>query len=449
MNSKISGNFAIEADRLLSVGKTREAVSVCKKGLSAYPEYHTGYGVLARAFILQKDYDKAELTINTGLKLFPYSRALLVVKDALDKTDRTAIPKKEIKESRPYLIRLAVILFIVFLPILLVVTVMPFFLPTWSSAIAENMRGIFGVGLVSNLEEISFSLQDKFNNALYKIGDKQEINIEYKADGSNKSNINDSLTAGLLKNGWEALHSYNGENIIYSKKLYPDSSRPFAQVFFFMMRIDKIRLNFSADGKIPKEKQDNNLLAAFNGGFRLIHGRYGIMHDRDLDSKPVNNIGTVFMYDDGRVDIDKWLLKDSIPTNIISFRQNCPLIVEKGQLSKEIQNKNPAIWGFTIDNAQATWRSGLGITLDKKYLIYCLGKSLTVSTLAKGFRECGVFNAIQLDINRAWTKFVIYPQSEPKTAKKLLRDLCVSKNEYLTRTDNIHKRDFFYICFKH
>ena len=448
----LSNSFVIDADMLMKSGKHKKAILLCKKGLKIYPDYTVAYTILAKAYFEIRDYTNALDSINKALTLSPFSKPLLILKEKYEKNAIDSKVKKDRKEKtiRTFSKKIIVNLLIAIVIVILTTTLLPVIFPDLSSIIAENVRSYLGTKFVAKIEEISFSIHDKVEHILYKAGDDGQMNFTINPVQENKmiSARRDTLTENLWKYGWDVLLKNGDENVLFYKKLFPDPDRPFAQVFMVLIRLDKIKLDLSVNGFIPMEKQNETLLGAFNGGFRYEHGKYGLMSDRNVYSVPKNKIATLFLYNDGSVDIDTWRTGDSIPPHIMSFRQNCPLIVQNGNISDDINNKNPAIWGFTIDNVQVTWRSGVGITKDKKFLIYGLGKSLTVKTLAQAFVDCDANNAMQLDINRAWTKFLTYSQNEPRTAQKIINELCVSKYEYLNKPGENHKRDFFYLSYK-
>ena len=68
--------------------------------------------------------------------------------------------------------------------------------------------------------------------------------------------------------------------------------------------------------------------------------------------------------------------------DMIAYRQNCPLLLDGGKLTPQAETDDPRLWGWTVKNKIATWRSGLDLSADGRYLIYAAGNGLTVPTLA-------------------------------------------------------------------
>ncbi len=469
--------FALNADEMLRKGKNRKAAKLCRKGLKKFPEYQTAYVILANAELLRKRKSRAIKYLKKGLQIFPESKAL---KNQFE-IARNSKSSFYVSYLKPALISFSGILVALLAGIFIVPTVFPDF----SSGFAEQLRSYVSPQFVAKLEEVSFEAQDYYNNMKYNLGDKQQIEfsdasikkkiVVAKQDDSSKhqnpstlnqskldsSNAQNSQTKkdssenkiniqkiGFSSNEWNEYLTFNDETLLYNRKTNPDQSKPYCQVFFVKIRLDKINLHLAQKGKIPESQQNDRLIAAFNGGFRHVHGGYGIKINGEEIYEPKNNIGTLVIYKSGKIDVVRWDSQFKTDSNIISFRQNCPLIVEKGEVTHDI-SKSPTVWGFTVDNKTVTWRSGIGITPDKKYLIYGFGKSLTVSTLASAFKQIGVENAMQLDINWGWTKFVLYSKEDDIHARGIIGSTSVRKFEYLKPRENSSVgRDFFYLTYK-
>ena len=131
--------------------------------------------------------------------------------------------------------------------------------------------------------------------------------------------------------------------------------------------------------------------------------------------------------------------------DIVAFRQNCPPIIQNGQISPEVYVDNHLIWGQTVGNREITWRTAVGLSQDGRYLIYAVGNGTTVQTLAQALQQAGAYNAMQLDINRPFAHFVTYQRSGSLatglTAVPLLNQMENDPTLYLVP----HSRDYFYL----
>jgi hypothetical protein len=95
-----------------------------------------------------------------------------------------------------------------------------------------------------------------------------------------------------------------------------------------------------------------------------------------------------------------------------------------------------------VKNKIATWRSGLGLSADGRYLIYAAGDGLTVPSLAQALAWGGADRAMQLDINSWWARFVTFaPSGSRLVAQKLLADMVGDARQFLMPDT----RDFFYL----
>jgi hypothetical protein len=198
---------------------------------------------------------------------------------------------------------------------------------------------------------------------------------------------------------------------------------------------------------IPPDDQ-KALLAAFNGGFKGIHGHYGMMANGVTLLPPIPGIATVAIFRDGHVQIGAWG-KEVVPSaDMTAFRQNCPPLIEAGQINPDLSLDNRKAWGYT-GNTDITWRTGIGITQDGRYLIYAVGNGTSAETLAEALLKAGAYNAMQLDINQFYAHFYTYQpvgdsaasQGFQMTGQRLLDEMI--NNPHLYLTPNI--RDFFYL----
>ncbi len=154
------------------------------------------------------------------------------------------------------------------------------------------------------------------------------------------------------------------------------------------------------------------------------------------------------LYRDGQVSVGAWGTEITQTPDLIAFRQNCPLLIEAGQVNRALYRDNHYAWG-TTGNTDITWRTGLGITSDGQYLIYAVGNGTTAATLAESLQKAGSYYAMQLDIHQYYAHFETYqPNTDPNTsptfqltADRLLLEMTDNPQQYLTP----NPRDFFYL----
>ena len=364
---------------------------------------------------------------------------------------------------------------ILFLILVIALTLLPAAFPAFGANMADFLRVIFGAQPVARLESTSFKLHDELNRFLYKDG-KPQIDWNGPAQPETlRPSGSAKLASPIVPNssalsggeavsaapqiGWQAYGpEVNGAPVLARVMLTLDPHRPYAGVALVRMDLSKLALHMMPGtlepahpaqltplipnpGVIPSADL-NTLVAAFNGGFKAVHGHYGMMVNGVTLLPPLPNIATVAIYRDGHVQIGVWGRDIVQSPDLISFRQNCPPLIDAGQLNPGLDN-NQGAWGYT-SNTDVTWRTALGITQDGHYLIYAVGNGTSTATLAQALQDAGAYSAMQLDINQYYAHFDIFPpaaQGSQMEGKPLLNKMINIPQLYLT--PNV--RDFFYL----
>ena len=246
--------------------------------------------------------------------------------------------------------------------------------------------------------------------------------------------------------------------VAYRTFLQPDPQRPYAIVAVVAFNLQATRLHFvvgyeepaskvfiSRPARIPaSDMQPGKILAAFNGGFKAEHGHFGVMLDGVTLIPPRDGLGTVAIYDDGKVALGAWGKDISSLPNMVAYRQNGPLIIQDGQINPHTAVNDPQVWGYTTYGDTATGRSALGISPDGNVLYYAVGFDLTLPALAAALQAAGTYQAIQLDINNFYTHFEAFTLDENNTLTVVpLLDQMKGPGDHRYMT--INKRDFFYV----
>jgi hypothetical protein len=421
-------------------------------------------------------------------------------------TIHQTIPLSRPRRKRKWLrVMLAIGLFLVILLVGLVA--IPVLSPATGAAMADDLRAIFGPEFVAQLESASFRVQDTVNRARYQAsGGQSQLNWDQSAvtttlqikrstkigltvvtkpavpkpdvsatlqptpDAAAQSSVQSDVTVITAPSpanlDWQAYGAeVNGAPIMARSFVKPDPERPYARAALVRIDLSQVQLHlvpgtvepvaakpipgFKRPGTIPVADQDpDSLLAAFNGGFKAVHGHYGMMVDGTTLIPPTDGLATIVLQTDGTIHIGAWGRDITTTDNLTWYRQNCPLLVDEGQINPHVTDENRREWGYTVKNRDTTWRSGLGISQDGRFLIYAAGNSLTVRSLAQALQQAGAYYAMQTDINGFYTRFVTYrPADNPKAtghslvADKLLNEMSGDPALFLHPYD----RDFFYI----
>jgi hypothetical protein len=360
---------------------------------------------------------------------------------------------------------------------------------------ADCLRGIIGDKAVAGLEMVIFQIQDDFQRWKYDLGlinpqgdfgsfpspaTSPTLTLRTNTPHAFSATLTPTMTGTVLPTPtatvpWQPvtippMSKANGEGIwipyiqdalgqmvAYKTYLQPDRTRPYTLVTIIAIDLTKTRLHYvlgaidpPISGEPPHsgkmnlaDRAANILLAEFNGGFQARHGQFGAMADSSQALPPRDGLGTVAIYQNGDVRLGEWGTDLFMSADMAAFRQNGPLVIQKGRINIQIYNNSPQDWGYTVIDVSPTVRSGIGLSQDNHTLYYFCGPSLTMEALAKSMQAVGVYNAIQLDINNYWVLFVKIISSGSKlTSEPLLPRLMVDGiDRYLTQSP----RDFFYI----
>ena len=172
------------------------------------------------------------------------------------------------------------------------------------------------------------------------------------------------------------------------------------------------------------------------------------MHDSVVLVPPRPDIATLVLYQDGNIAIMPWDVKLNDIKEVKSWRQNAAILVHNSEINPDSTDKNKLLdkWGGNVNDVVGaevvTWRSGVGLSANKKLLYYVAGPSLTVHTLATVFKTVGAKDAMQLDINPYWVQFIsVNTVNNQLKGNPLLPEMSGYAERYL----GAYTGDFFYV----
>ena len=216
---------------------------------------------------------------------------------------------------------------------------------------------------------------------------------------------------------WQPLVSLHGEPAIRAAFLRPDAQLTSSRVGVAWREQKLVRLvlhpgyqvpggtGWSQPFEVPASERDS-LLATFNSGFTMVDANGGYWQDGKTAVPLRSGAASMVLYKDGRVDVVKWNGARPGP-DVSAVRQNLGLLVDNGTLSPDVDSTTTNTWGKTLGNKTYVWRSALGIRKDGS-LVFVVGASMSVRTLANIVRDAGAVRAMELDINNSWTNFMTY-----------------------------------------
>lgn len=205
-------------------------------------------------------------------------------------------------------------------------------------------------------------------------------------------------------------------------------------------------------GVVPMDRR-LDLVAAFNGGFRMQDARGGFYLNGQTRGTLRDGAASLVFYDDGRVQVGMWGRDATLTPDVVGVRQNLALIIDNGggppnpggvpgasaapgEPVPGLTDNADGAWGETYGNSILSWRSAVGITADGA-IVFGYGEGLGSLSLAQLMLRAGCVRAMQLDINSVWTTFNFYAATrflDPTSVQgtKLLPDSRKPGNRYLT-----------------
>ncbi|MDR3584412.1 MAG: phosphodiester glycosidase family protein [Desulfosporosinus sp.] len=325
--------------------------------------------------------------------------------------------------------------------------------------LVEGVKQIMGNGTVAFIENMWYKTKDSFTNLVYSFN---SINQHPALTNPGGTQAILSLKPALPASKTDSLvlPAPVSSPPLEKSITYPDPSRPYVKAN--LVKIDTKLVNFHlvagtqdpisvtgihGIGMIPlSAQQQEDVIAAFNGGFQARDGRYGFMAENRIYQSPVPGLATFCVYKSGKVDIGSWGNEIKSEAGIVSFLQNLHLLIDNGGINPLINDQSK--WGATVGNAVRVWRSGIGID-QKGQIIYTAGDNLTSETLARALLSAGSIRAMELDINSYWVTFNFLQRTAGTRGNtlegtKLDPSMTRPANRYLTPDS----RDFFYLTLK-
>lgn len=346
--------------------------------------------------------------------------------------------------------------------------------PGLPAQVADSiLRPIIGSKKTIALESVYFSLHDQINKLTYKYK-KPNANIftlpeihSASADNTLKSEtmglqpitLTNSFPRLTSEGIWQTISNrlFSKQTVLAKTFIRPDSTRDYVIVSLVKMNMKKLSIGLQGgtyypggeygvygSGRVPRVvQQTNSLVAAFNGGFMARDGHYGMVLDNNTYVPLKQKLATFVIFADGTAKII-YYHGQKLGNSVVGMRQNGAFLVKDEIITSFVENSKDT-WGRTTTNSMYTWRSGIGITKNGN-LIYAVGNSLVPQTLAKALKAAGALNAMQLDINPYWVRYILYDNigNGRYSYYPLLTDMHNGGHAYL----HGYNKDFFYIYKK-
>ncbi len=258
--------------------------------------------------------------------------------------------------------------------------------------------------------------------------------------------------------GW--LHRTPGAPSAFVRtSLRLDAERPYTRIVLLAMDMRQLRLSMQAgvedpvplvgprgDGRIPRDPAVlGRVVGAFNGAFKTEHGEYGMVVDRRVLLPPHRRSATVATLDDGRVAMGTWSDTPTLPSPVVSLRQNLDPLVADGV-------ENPTrrgLWGFVLGGIEhmPTVRSGLCMRPEGA-LMYVWGEETTARLLGRAMRLAGCSYGMHLDMNPGHAMFQFLRVDDLRARRWQNQSLASGMRSGPERFLYHSPKDFFYLTVR-
>jgi hypothetical protein len=348
-------------------------------------------------------------------------------------------------------------------------------LPWFGPMLADGLRSMIGSENVTTLEEVVAGVEDRVQAAtstgnVRSLSDSTppELLSNHSASeaafavSSNRPVDFKPLHAKVASKEdgvWQPVPLRTGDSSsIYRTIVHPDPERPYAELFVFALDLSKLRVHAAAGSIEPKSQNDMpgverpglvpeayraDLVAAFNGGFKVEHGHFGMMVGGTELVAPRAKSCTFAELADGSLQISTWSSIAADPANFGWWRQTPGCMLEDGVLHPGLRVADSKNWGATLEGKTVIRRSAVGLGADRKTLYVGISNSTTARALADGMQRAGASTVAQLDVNHSFPRFLLYKNdAEGLSAQGAVKGLLYERDEYLGRAST---RDFFYV----
>nr|AYM54078.1 hypothetical protein [Byssovorax cruenta] len=247
---------------------------------------------------------------------------------------------------------------------------------------------------------------------------------------------------------------------LWKSVVHPDPKRSFAAVAVVAIDLSRVDLRLVAGtsepasetvppehrpGIIPREAAPT-LIAVFNGGFKAMHGHWGMMLNGETFVPPRDVACTVALYRDGAIKIRTWPELSASEGQMVGYRQTPPCLVEEGKTNAALDVEYTKGWGATVSGQTVIRRSAIGLDKAGRTLFFAIGESVTAQSLSRAMKAVGAENAAQLDVNYAYPRFLMYERASgsapPRATSALIPGIKFMSHEYV---GDASPRDFFYL----
>jgi hypothetical protein len=355
--------------------------------------------------------------------------------------------------------------------------------------LADGARAVLGTSAVAKLEDFAYGVQDRVNLAARK----GEQPVAYWDVPASAAPPRAAASAAAAPAGsaevtfrpadvgpifpkfaapgdgvWVPVvdaRRPNDSPLLYKTLLHPDPKRPWTAIAIVAIAVAHVDLHLVAGRNEPKgstpeaegykrtalvsEAHHESLLAAWNGGFKAEHGRWGMRVDGVTLLPPRAEGCAIALYRDGSLAIRPWKQIEDTQERMTWFRQTPACFVDEGKMHPGLTAPENTAWGAAVGGNTVIRRSAMGLSEDRKTLFVAIGDAAAAPIIASSMRYVGARWVAQLDVNWSFPKFLLYEPrssgSKELVAKPLAKGFEYTEDEYVRERA---LRDFFYVTRK-
>lgn len=359
-------------------------------------------------------------------------------------------------------------------------------IPWVGSALADGLRAVVGPDAVAKLQDFAYGLEDRWNQ-FWRADEAPKAYWEVPPEVPTP----EPIVTGSAEPTKPALPPFRpakvgplfkhmaaeGDGVwipvpdpvrpeapplMYKTLIHPDAKRPWAELFVVAIDLRQVELRFvlgthepkatdpgarglERPGLIPSDEQ-SALLAAFNGGFKLEHGRWGTGIGETTVVAARQHGCTVAVDHDGAVIVDTWPDLEEKRDKLRFWRQTPPCMFHDDKRHGGLWDPDAKGWGATLEGDTVIRRSAIGLSKDRQVLFVGMSNHTAAQALADGMHHAGAIDVAQLDVNWSYPRFVTFPEREgARKTTSLFEGFEVDEDDYLREPQ---VRDFFYLVRK-
>jgi len=366
-------------------------------------------------------------------------------------------------------------------------------IPGFGPLVADSLRAVFGKAFVAWLEDTAYGVEDWIlrktkgdapPEPMWEVPDSAETEAPLASATPSASASAAPAAPDFSLPNLEPMHdnlATEGDGVwlplrdprhpddrvrMIKTFLHPDKQRSWSVVAVVAVDLSSLELHavagkyepksvgpeakaYERPAKIPESDFDD-LVAAFNGGYKSTHGDYGMKVDGVVLQPPRALCCVVAKLKDGSYLIRDWdAVKDREP-EMVWWRQTPICMYDEGKPHPALSMPSMGWGASSVSKTTVIRRSAIGLDEDRTVAYIGIGNHVTGKAIAEALHHAGSQSVAQLDVNFSYPKFFTY-RDAPAGDERQLVPVPLTDNFEFTDGQYVHdksQRDFFYLTRK-